>query len=279
MPNVTLPDGSVKSYDQSLTVAEVASSIGSGLAKAAIAGEIDGQLVDTSFMIENDSDLAIITNKDDKALEVIRHSTAHLLAQATQQLYPKAQVTIGPVIDNGFYYDFAYKDGFSEQDLAKIEKKMNAIVKQNLPIERMEMSRDDAVEFFKSMGEHYKAEIIESIPTDETLSLYKQGDFVDLCRGPHVPSTSKLKAFKLMKLAGAYWRGDSNNEMLQRVYGTAWENKEILQRTFIDLRKLKKGTTEKLVKRKTYSTLKKRLQGWFFGIQRAGRFTRSLFSI
>ena len=228
MPNVTLPHGSVKSYDQSLTVAEVASSIGSGLAKAAIAGEIDGQLVDTSFMIENDSDLAIITNKDDKALEVIRHSTAHLLAQATQQLYPKAQVTIGPVIDNGFYYDFAYEDGFSEQDLAKIEKKMNAIVKQNLPIERMEMSRDDAVEFFKSMGEHYKAEIIESIPTDETLSLYKQGDFVDLCRGPHVPSTSKLKAFKLMKLAGAYWRGDSNNEMLQRVYGTAWENKEDL---------------------------------------------------
>ena len=228
MPNVTLPDGSVKSYDQSLTVADVASSIGSGLAKAAIAGEIDGQLVDTSFMIENDSDLAIITNKDDKALEVIRHSTAHLLAQATQQLYPKAQVTIGPVIDNGFYYDFAYKDGFSEQDLAKIEKKMNAIVKQNLPIERMEMSRDDAVEFFKSMGEHYKAEIIESIPTDETLSLYKQGDFVDLCRGPHVPSTSKLKAFKLMKLAGAYWRGDSNNEMLQRVYGTAWENQDDL---------------------------------------------------
>ena len=228
MPNVTLPDGSVKSYDQSLTVAEVASSIGSGLAKAAIAGEIDGQLVDTSFMIENDSDLSIITNKDDKALEVIRHSTAHLLAQATQQLYPKAQVTIGPVIDNGFYYDFAYKDGFSEQDLAKIEKKMNAIVKQNLPIERMEMSRDDAVKFFKSLGEHYKAEIIESIPTDETLSLYKQGDFVDLCRGPHVPSTSKLKAFKLMKLAGAYWRGDSNNEMLQRVYGTAWENKEDL---------------------------------------------------
>jgi len=228
MPNVTLPDGTVKSYEQSLTVAEVASSIGSGLAKAAIAGEVDGQLVDTSFMIENDSDVAIITNKDEKALEVIRHSTAHLLAQATQQIYPKAQVTIGPVIDNGFYYDFAYKDGFSEQDLAKIEKKMNVIVKQNLPIERMEMTREDAIEFFKSMGEHYKAEIIESIPTNEVLSLYKQGDFVDLCRGPHVPSTSKLKAFKLMKLAGAYWRGDSNNEMLQRVYGTAWENKDDL---------------------------------------------------
>ena len=228
MPNVTLPDGTVKSYEQSLTVAEVASSIGSGLSKAAIAGEVDGQLVDTSHMIDGDVALAIITNKDEKALEVIRHSTAHLLAQATQQIYPKAQVTIGPVIDNGFYYDFAYEDGFSEQDLAKIEKKMNAIVKQNLPIERMEMTREEAIKFFKSMGEHYKAEIIESIPTNEVLSLYKQGDFVDLCRGPHVPSTSKLKAFKLMKLAGAYWRGDSNNEMLQRVYGTAWENKEDL---------------------------------------------------
>ena len=228
MPNVTLPDGTIKSYDQSLSVADVASSIGSGLAKAAIAGEIDGLLVDTSYLIENDSNVAIITNKDDKALEVIRHSTAHLLAQATQQLFPKAQVTIGPVIDNGFYYDFAYKDGFSEQDLAKIEKKMNAIVKQNLPIERMEMTREEAVDFFKSIGEYYKAEIIESIPTNEVLSLYKQGDFVDLCRGPHVPSTSKLKAFKLMKLAGAYWRGDSNNEMLQRVYGTAWENKDDL---------------------------------------------------
>ena len=229
MLNVTLPDGTIKSYEQSLTVAEVAASIGSGLAKAAIAGEVDGQLVDTSFLIENDSEVSIITSKDEKALEVIRHSTAHLLAQATQQIYPKAQVTIGPVIDNGFYYDFAYKDGFSEQDLAKIEKKMNAIVKQNLPIERMEMSREEAIEFFKSMGEHYKAEIIESIPANEILSLYKQGDFVDLCRGPHVPSTSKLKAFRLMKLAGAYWRGDSNNEMLQRVYGTAWENKEDLK--------------------------------------------------
>ncbi|MDC1417820.1 threonine--tRNA ligase [Candidatus Thioglobus sp.] len=229
MPNVTLPDGTVKSYEQALTVAQVASSIGSGLAKAAIAGEIDGQMVDTSFLIESDAALAIITNKDERALEVIRHSTAHLLAQATQQLYPKAQVTIGPVIDNGFYYDFAYKDGFSEQDLAKIEKKMNVIVKQNLPIERMEMSREEAVKFFKSKGEYYKAEIIESIPSNEALSLYKQGDFVDLCRGPHVPSTSKLKAFKLMKLAGAYWRGDSNNEMLQRVYGTAWENKDDLE--------------------------------------------------
>jgi threonyl-tRNA synthetase len=207
----------------------VASSIGSGLAREALAGEVDGQLVDTSFLIESDVELAIVTNKDDKALEVIRHSTAHLLAQATQQLYPKAQVTIGPVIDNGFYYDFAYEKGFSEEDLVKIEKKMNAIVKQNLPIQRLEMKREDAIELFKSMGEHYKAEIIESIPTNEVLSLYKQGDFIDLCRGPHVPSTSKLKVFKLMKLAGAYWRGDSNNEMLQRVYGTAWENKKDLE--------------------------------------------------
>ena len=248
MPNVTLPDGTVKSYDQSLTVAEVASSIGSGLAKAAIAGEVDGQLVDTSFMIEDDSEVSIVTNKDEKALEVIRHSAAHLLAQATQQIYPKAQVTIGPVIDNGFYYDFAYKDGFSEQDLAKIEKKMNAIVKQNLPIERMEMTREDAIEFFKSMGEHYKAEIIESIPTNEVLSLYKQGDFVDLCRGPHVPSTSKLKAFKLMKLAGAYWRGDSNNEMLQRVYGTAWENKDDLAAHLYRLEEAEKRDHRKIGK-------------------------------
>ena len=248
MPNVTLPDGTVKSYDQSLTVADVASSIGSGLAKAAIAGEIDGQLVDTSYMIESDASLAIITNKDDKALEVIRHSTAHLLAQATQQLYPKAQVTIGPVIDNGFFYDFAYKKGFSEEDLVKIEKNMNAIVKQNLPIQRLEMKREDAVELFKSMGEHYKAEIIESIPTNEVLSLYKQGDFIDLCRGPHVPSTSKLKVFKLMKLAGAYWRGDSNNEMLQRVYGTAWENKKDLEDYLYRLEEAEKRDHRKIGK-------------------------------
>ena len=229
MPKVTLPDGTLKSFDSAITVADVASSIGSGLAKAALAGEVDGQLVDTSFLIEYDVNLSIITNKDEKALEIIRHSTAHLLAQATQQVYLKAQVTIGPVIDNGFYYDFSYKEGFSEQDLAKIEKKMNAIVKQNLPIERQEVSRDNAIKLFRSMGEDYKAEIISSIPASEVLSLYKQGDFVDLCRGPHVPSTGKLKAFKLMKLAGAYWRGDSKNEMLQRVYGTAWENKKDLE--------------------------------------------------
>jgi len=248
MPNVTLPDGTVKSYNQSLTVADVASSIGSSLAKAAIAGEIDGQLVDTSYMIESDTSLSIITSKDDKALEVIRHSTAHLLAQATQQLYPNAQVTIGPVIDNGFYYDFSYKKGFSEEDLAKIEKNMNDLVKQNLPIQRLEMKREDAIELFKSMGEHYKAEIIESIPANEVLSLYKQGDFIDLCRGPHVPSTSKLKVFKLMKLAGAYWRGDSNNEMLQRVYGTAWENKKDLEDYLYRLEEAEKRDHRKIGK-------------------------------
>jgi len=248
MPKVTLPDGTVKSFDQSLSVADVASSIGSGLAKAALAGEVDGQLVDTSFLIKSDVELAIITNKDDKALEVIRHSTAHLLAQATQQLYPKAQVTIGPVIDNGFYYDFAYEKGFNEQDLVKIEQEMNAIVKQNLPIQRLEMKREDAIELFKSMGEYYKAEIIESIPTNEVLSLYKQGDFVDLCRGPHVPSTSKLKVFKLMKLAGAYWRGDSNNEMLQRVYGTAWENKKDLEDYVLRLEEAEKRDHRKIGK-------------------------------
>jgi len=229
MPNITLPDGTVKIYDQPLSILEVAASIGSGLKKATLAGEVNGELVDASHIISQDASLAIITGKDERALEVIRHSTAHLLAQATQQLYPDAQVTIGPVIDKGFYYDFAYKDGFSEQDLVKIEKKMNAIVKQNLPIERIEMPRNEAIDLFKSKGEDYKAEIITSIPEDEILSLYKQGDFIDLCRGPHVPSTSKLKAFKLMSLAGAYWRGDSNNEMLQRVYGTAWENKADLE--------------------------------------------------
>ncbi len=228
MPIITLPDGTEKSFDQALNVFEVAKSIGSGLAKATLAGKVNGELVDASFVIESDSSVAIITDKDEEGLEIIRHSTAHLLAQATQMLYPEAQVTIGPVINDGFYYDFAYKDGFSEDDLAKIEKNMNKLVKQNLKIERSEMDRDEAVEFFKAKGEDYKAEIIASIPADQTLSLYQQGDFIDLCRGPHVPSTAKLKAFKLMKLAGAYWRGDSNNEMLQRVYGTAWANKDDL---------------------------------------------------
>ncbi len=229
MPVITLPDGSQREYSNPLTVAEVAADIGAGLAKAALAGKIDGQLVDTSYRIEHDTTLAIITDKDEDALEVIRHSTAHLLAQAVKELYPHVQVVIGPVIEDGFYYDFSNKDGFSEADLEKIEKKMTELVKKDLPIVRSVMPRDEAVTFFRDKGEAYKAEIIESIPANEDLSLYKQGDFIDLCRGPHVPSTGKLKVFKLMKVAGAYWRGDSKNEMLQRIYGTAWTDKKALK--------------------------------------------------
>ncbi len=229
MPAITLPDGSVRQYEHPLSIYDVAADIGSGLAKAALAGKVDGTLVDTSFLIEHDVTLALITDRDEEGLEIIRHSTAHLLAQAVKSLFPDVQVTIGPVIDNGFYYDFANDKGFSPEDLEKIEVKMAELVKANLPLERSTMDRDDAIQFFKDMGEAYKAEIIEDIPAGETLSLYKQGDFVDLCRGPHVPSTGALKAFKLMKLAGAYWRGDSNNAMLQRIYGTAWANKKDLK--------------------------------------------------
>ncbi|MBD3667190.1 MAG: TGS domain-containing protein, partial [Kangiella sp.] len=229
MPVITLPDGSKREFDHAVSVYDVANDIGPGLAKAALAGKVNGQMVDTSFVIENDADLAIITERDEDGLEVIRHSTAHLLAQAVQRLFDNVQVTIGPVIDNGFYYDFATDKPFSEDDLRAIEKEMEKISKENLEVERTEMERDEAVAFFRNMGEEYKAEIIESIPQNETLSLYRQGEFIDLCRGPHVPSTSKLKAFKLMKVAGAYWRGDSNNEMLQRIYGTAWTNKKDLK--------------------------------------------------
>lgn len=264
MPIITLPDGTEKSFDQALTVFEVAKSIGSGLAKATLAGKVDGEMVDASYLIESDASVSIITAKDDEGLEVIRHSTAHLLAQATQMLYPDAQVTIGPVIDNGFFYDFAYKDGFSEGDLAKIEKNMKKLVKQSLKIERSEMSRDEAVEFFKAKGEHYKAEIIESIPADQTLSLYKQGDFIDLCRGPHVPSTSRLKAFKLMKLAGAYWRGDSNNEMLQRVYGTAWATKEDLEAHLHRLEEAEKRDHRKIGKTQDLFHMQEEAPGMVF---------------
>jgi threonyl-tRNA synthetase len=229
MPIVTLPDGSHRVYSSPLTIAEVAADIGAGLAKAALAGKIDGKLVDTSYCIDHDVNLAIITEKDEEGLEIVRHSSAHLLAQAVKQLFPQAQVTIGPVIEDGFYYDFAYPPGFSESDLEKIEQRMEELAKKDFPVSRSVMSRDQAVKFFRDMGEEYKARIIEDIPKDEDLSLYQQGDFIDLCRGPHVPSTGKLKAFKLMKLAGAYWRGDSKNEMLQRVYGTAWSNKKDLK--------------------------------------------------
>ena len=229
MPTITLPDGSQRSFDAPVSVYDVAADIGPGLAKAALAGKVDGQLVDTAFTINDDAELAIVTAKDDDGLEVIRHSTAHLLAQAVKQLYPDAQITIGPVIEDGFYYDFALGQPFTPEDLEKIEKRMAELAKQDLAVERSVLGRDDAVEYFKSEGEHYKAEIIESIPADEEIGLYGQGDWKDLCRGPHVPSTGHLKAFKLMKVAGAYWRGDSNNEMLCRVYGTAWGDKKALK--------------------------------------------------
>ena len=228
MPNITLPDGSVRSFEQAVTVAEVAASIGAGLAKAALAGRVDGKMVDLSHRIETDAVLAIVTDKGDDGLEIIRHSTAHLLAHAVKELFPEAQVTIGPVIDNGFYYDFSYTRPFTPEDIAAIEARMNEIARREIPVSREVWARDQAVEFFKGIGEHYKAEIIASIPSAEDVSLYRQGDFIDLCRGPHVPSTGKLKVFKLTKLAGAYWRGDSKNEMLQRIYGTAWARKDEL---------------------------------------------------
>ena len=226
MVTVSLPDGSKREFDAPLTVAQVAASIGAGLAKAALAGKVNGKVVDTSFLIEQDVALAIITDKDPEGLDVIRHSTAHLLAYAVKSLFPDAQVTIGPVIDNGFYYDFSYKRAFTPDDLVAIEKKMAELAKKDEPVTRRELPRDEAVAYFKSIGEDYKAEIIASIPADQAVSLYAEGAFEDLCRGPHVPSTGKLKVFKLMKLAGAYWRGDSKNEMLQRIYGTAWAKKE-----------------------------------------------------
>src|SRR6202051_958531 len=222
MPVITLPDGSKKQFDRAPSVAEVAASIGPGLAKAALAGRVDGALVDTSKLIDHDANLSIVTDKDADGLEIIRHSTAHLLANAVQELFPDAQVTIGPVIEDGFYYDFAYKRPFSTHGLAPVEKRMTETAAKDLPVRRRVLPRDAAVEHFKKIGEHYKAEIIAAIPSNEPISLYGQGDWEDLCRGPHVPSTGKLKAFKLMKVAGAYWRGDSRNEMLQRIYGTAW---------------------------------------------------------
>ncbi len=226
MPDIRLPDGSIRHFDAPVTVAEVAQSIGAGLARAALAGRVDGRLVDTSHRIEADASLAIVTDRDADGLEIIRHSTAHLLAYAVKELFPEAQVTIGPVIDTGFYYDFSMKRPFTPEDLVAIEKRMAELAKRDIPVSREVMPRDEAVAFFKGLGEHYKAEIIASIPSNEPISLYREGDFVDLCRGPHVPSTGRLKVFKLMKVAGAYWRGDSKNEMLQRIYGTAWARKE-----------------------------------------------------
>ncbi|HEX2790989.1 MAG TPA: threonine--tRNA ligase [Steroidobacteraceae bacterium] len=228
MPVITLPDGSQRSYERAVSVAEVAASIGSGLARAALAGRVDGKLVDTSFLIDHDAAVSIVTDRDPDGLEVIRHSTAHLLAQAVKQLFPEAQVTIGPVIEDGFYYDFAYQRPFTPEDLTAIEVRMKELAKADEKVTRRVLPRDAAVQLFRDLGENYKAEIIAAIPATEPISLYGQGDWVDLCRGPHVPSTGKLKAFRLMKLAGAYWRGDSRNEMLQRIYGTAWPDQKQL---------------------------------------------------
>ncbi len=249
MVNVQLPDGSIRSFDQAVTIAEVAANIGPGLAKATLAGKVDGKLVDSSFRIESDSKLEIVTEKHADALEIVRHSTAHLLAQATQRLFPNAQVTIGPVVDNGFYYDFAYERAFTLDDLAAIEAEMAKIVAEALPVQRSIMAKDDAIAFFKAKGELFKAEIIDDIiPAGEAISLYGQGEWVDLCRGPHVPNTAKLGSFKLMKVAGAYWRGDSKNQQLQRIYGTAWLNKKDLAAYLMQLEEAEKRDHRKLAK-------------------------------
>ena len=246
MLKINLPDGSVREFAQPVTVADVAASIGAGLARAALAGKVNGKLVDTSFLVDQDSSLAILTDKDAEGLEVIRHSTAHLLAYAVKTLYPDAQVTIGPVIDNGFYYDFSYRRPFTPDDLVAIERKMSELAKADIPVVRSVVSRDDAVAYFNGIGERYKAELIAAIPQDEVVSLYAEGDFTDLCRGPHVPSTGKLKHFKLMKVAGAYWRGDHRNEMLQRIYGTAWAKKEDLDAYLMRLEEAEKRDHRKL---------------------------------
>ncbi len=248
MPQITLPDGSIRQFDNPVSILDIANDIGPGLAKAAVAGKVNGRMVDASYLIDEDVELAIITSTSDEGLEVIRHSTAHLLAQAVKQLFPAAQVTIGPVIEDGFFYDFAYERPFTPEDIEAIEKRMTELVRQDIPVTRSEKTRDQAIGFFKSMGEDYKAEIISGIPADETLSLYEQGDFIDLCRGPHVPATGHLKAFKLTKLAGAYWRGDSNNEMLQRIYGTSWANKKELKQYLHRIKEAEKRDHRKLGK-------------------------------
>ncbi|PKO92258.1 MAG: threonine--tRNA ligase [Betaproteobacteria bacterium HGW-Betaproteobacteria-1] len=264
MPVIRLPDGSERNFDQPVTVADVAMSIGAGLAKAALAGKVNGKVVDTSYLIESDADLAIITDKSPEGLEIIRHSTAHLLAYAVKELFPEAQVTIGPVIENGFYYDFSYHRPFTPEDLQVIEKKMVELAKKDEPVSRKVLPRDEAVAYFKSIGEHYKAEIIASIPANEDVSLYTEGNFTDLCRGPHVPSTGKLKAFKLMKLAGAYWRGDSNNEMLQRIYGTAWTKKEDLEQYLHMLEEAEKRDHRKLGKQLDFFHMQDEAPGMVF---------------
>jgi threonyl-tRNA synthetase len=264
MPVITLPDGSQRPFEQPVTIADVALSIGPGLAKAAIAGRVNGELVDTSYVMESDAQLSIITDRDEEGLEIIRHSTAHLTAQAVQELFPGVQVTIGPVIDDGFYYDFATGHNFTPDDLLKIEKRMEELVQDDQPLERVVMDRDLAVKTFRDMGEHYKVQIIQDLPEGEEISIYKQGNWMDLCRGPHVPSTGKLGVFKLMKVAGAYWRGDSKNEMLQRVYGTAWRNKKELKAYITRLEEAEKRDHRKIGKKLNLFHMQEEAPGMVF---------------
>ena len=278
MPVITLPDGSRREYPQSLSVADVAADIGPGLAKAALAGKVDGKLVDTAYRIERDAELTIVTERDPEGIEIIRHSSAHLLAQAVKELFPDAQVTIGPVIEDGFYYDFSFKRGFTEDDLRAIETRMQEIAKRDLKVNRRLMARDAAVEFFRKQGEEYKAEIIAGIPQAEDISLYGQGDFVDLCRGPHVPSTGKLKAFKLMKVAGAYWRGDSRNEMLQRIYGTAWGDKQALDAYLHRLEEAEKRDHRKIGKALDFFHMQDDAPGMVFWHDRGWRIYQQIVS-
>ncbi len=271
MPVITLPDGSERSFDHPVTVLEVAQGIGPGLARAAVAARVDGRVVDLAHRLETDARVAILTPKDEEGLEVVRHSTAHLLAHAVKQLYPTAQVTIGPVIDNGFYYDFAYERSFTPEDLEAIEARMRELAEGDIGVERTVMPRDEAVAFFRDMGEEYKAQIIADIPTDEDISLYRQGDFIDLCRGPHVPSTGRLKAFKLTKLAGAYWRGDSDNEMLQRIYGTAWPDRKALKAYLHRLEEAEKRDHRRIAKSQDLFHVQEESPGMVFWHDRGWR--------
>ena len=264
MPVLTLPDGSHRSFSEPVTVHDVAADIGAGLAKAALAGRVNGKLVDTSFPIEEDAELAIVTERDEDGIDIIRHSSAHLMGMAVKELFPEAQVTIGPVIDNGFYYDFKFDRPFTNEDMARIEKRMEELAKQDIPVSRSVMSRDEAVRLFDQMGEQYKVRIIEEIPGDEDLSFYQQGDFIDLCRGPHVPSTGKLKAFKLTKVAGAYWRGDTSNEQLQRIYGTAWGNKKDLKAYINRLEEAEKRDHRKIGKKLNLFHMQEEAPGMVF---------------
>jgi threonyl-tRNA synthetase len=276
MPTITLPDGSRREFPNPVSVAEIAASIGAGLARAALAGKVDGKLVDTSHVVDKDAAITIVTERDPEGVDVLRHSTAHLLAQAVKELFPEAQVTIGPVIEDGFFYDFAFKRGFTAEDLTQIEARMLEIVKRDYPVSRQVMSRDQAVKFFRDMGEEYKAKIIEDIPANEELSLYKQGDFIDLCRGPHVPSTGKLRAFKLMKVAGAYWRGDSKNEMLARIYGTAWAKDDQLKAYLNRLEEAEKRDHRKISRALDLFHMQEEAPGMVFWHERGWRIYQTI---